>query len=85
MFEKPTEQLSELKVDMMDKTSYCNQRRIVLLDDTAKNLKDGEWFPHYCTRHGFRIYGSTTKLSGSRREYEYTDMELGNWEFSVEV
>lgn len=41
MFEKPTEQLSELKVDMMDKTSYCNQRRIVLLDDTAKNLKDG--------------------------------------------
>ncbi|KAI5363979.1 Putative Zinc finger, RING-type, IBR domain, Zinc finger, RING/FYVE/PHD-type, TRIAD [Septoria linicola] len=43
MFEKPTEQLSELKVDMMDKTSYCNQRRIVLLDDTAKNLKDGNW------------------------------------------
>ncbi len=44
MFEKPTEQLSELKVDMMDKTSYCNQRRIVLLDDTAKNLKDGELY-----------------------------------------
>lgn len=42
MFEKPTEQLSSLKVEMMDKTSYCNRRRIILLDDTAKNLKEGK-------------------------------------------
>jgi len=41
MFEKPIEQLEKLKVDMMDKTSYCNKRRIILLNDTAENLKTG--------------------------------------------
>jgi len=41
MFEKPIEQLENLKVDMMDKTSYCNKRRIILLNDTAENLKTG--------------------------------------------
>lgn len=40
MFEKPTDQLAALKVEMMDKTSYCNRRRVILLDDTAKRLKD---------------------------------------------
>ncbi|KAL8738520.1 MAG: hypothetical protein Q9181_000679 [Wetmoreana brouardii] len=43
MFEKPTAELSGLKVDMMDKTSYCNKRRVILLEDTAVNLKTGEW------------------------------------------
>jgi ariadne-1 len=43
MFEKPTEALAGLKVEMMDKTSYCTRRRIILLDDTAKNLKDGQF------------------------------------------
>ncbi|UJO21663.1 E3 ubiquitin-protein ligase dbl4 [Fulvia fulva] len=43
MFEKPTDALASLKVDMMDKTSYCMKRRIVLLDDTAENLKKGNW------------------------------------------
>ncbi|MCJ1227257.1 hypothetical protein MMC12_003912 [Toensbergia leucococca] len=43
MFEKPTTELAALKVDMMDKTSYCNKRRIILLSDTADNLKRGEW------------------------------------------
>ncbi|KAL9636557.1 MAG: hypothetical protein Q9164_002752 [Protoblastenia rupestris] len=43
MFEKPTTELAALKVDMMDKTAYCNKRRVILLDDTAQNLKDGEW------------------------------------------
>ncbi|GAB7360966.1 hypothetical protein MBLNU230_g0949t1 [Neophaeotheca triangularis] len=43
MFEKPTDQLAGLKVEMMDKTSYCNKRRVILLDDTAKKLKDGIW------------------------------------------
>ncbi|KAJ9627107.1 hypothetical protein H2203_003568 [Taxawa tesnikishii (nom. ined.)] len=43
MFEKHTDQLAGLKVEMMDKTSYCNKRRIILLDDTAENLKKGNW------------------------------------------
>ncbi|KAI9723651.1 MAG: hypothetical protein M1812_000951 [Candelaria pacifica] len=43
MFEKQTSELAGLKVDMMDKTAYCNKRRIILLSDTAQNLKDDEW------------------------------------------
>ncbi|KAL8768453.1 MAG: hypothetical protein Q9209_005359 [Squamulea sp. 1 TL-2023] len=43
MFEKPTAELSGLKVDIMDKTTYCLQRRVILLEDTAVNLKNGEW------------------------------------------
>ncbi|KAF1356252.1 hypothetical protein BDV97DRAFT_286539 [Delphinella strobiligena] len=39
MFEKSTDQLAALKVEMMDKTTYCNKRRVILLDDTAENLK----------------------------------------------
>ncbi|KAK5001296.1 E3 ubiquitin-protein ligase dbl4, partial [Elasticomyces elasticus] len=42
MFEKPTDQIAGLKVEMMDKTAYCNKRRVILLDDTAVNLKQGE-------------------------------------------
>lgn len=42
MFEKPTDQLAGLKVEMLDKTAYCNRRRVILLDDTAKNLKEGK-------------------------------------------
>jgi ariadne-1 len=45
MFEKPTDQLQGLKVEMMDKTAYCNKRRIILLSDTAENLKNGRSFP----------------------------------------
>ncbi|KAI9685009.1 MAG: hypothetical protein M1822_005401 [Bathelium mastoideum] len=41
MFEKPTDQLAALKVEMMDKTTYCTRRRIILLSDTAENLKNG--------------------------------------------
>ena len=45
MFEKPIQDLSDskLKVDIMDKTSYCNKRRIILLEDTADNLAKGNW------------------------------------------
>jgi len=39
MFEKPIDQLADLKVPMLDKTSYCIRRRIILLSDTAENLK----------------------------------------------
>jgi len=45
MFEKPIGELadSKLKVDIMDKTSYCNKRRVILLADTADNLANGVW------------------------------------------
>jgi len=49
MFEKPIDQLQGLKVDMMDKTSYCNKRRIILLNDTAENLKQGMDIYHVTT------------------------------------
>ncbi|KAI9787600.1 MAG: hypothetical protein M1839_000131 [Geoglossum umbratile] len=42
MFEKPTNELSELKVDILNKTAYCQKRRIILLSDTAENLKNGK-------------------------------------------
>ncbi|CRK44658.1 hypothetical protein BN1723_019507, partial [Verticillium longisporum] len=40
MFEKPVTDLADrkLKVDILDKTSYCNKRRIILLETTAENL-----------------------------------------------
>ncbi|KAL3426267.1 IBR domain-containing protein [Phlyctema vagabunda] len=45
MFEKPVTDLadSKLKVEIMDKTSYCNKRRVILLADTADNLANGRW------------------------------------------
>ncbi|KAK3319805.1 hypothetical protein B0T19DRAFT_445599 [Cercophora scortea] len=44
MFEKPVAELQDpkLKVEIMDKTSYCNKRRVILLDDTAQNLAEGK-------------------------------------------
>jgi ariadne-1 len=43
MFEKPIADLADqnLKIDILDKTSYCNKRRLILLDDTANNLATG--------------------------------------------
>ncbi|KAI1325551.1 IBR domain-containing protein [Xylariaceae sp. FL0255] len=45
MFEKPVTELAEskLKVEIMDKTAYCNKRRVILLEDTADNLANGRW------------------------------------------
>ncbi|KAK2871863.1 hypothetical protein FQN49_002751 [Arthroderma sp. PD_2] len=43
MFERPISELAGLKVDILDKTAYCNKRRVILLSDTAENLKAGEW------------------------------------------
>lgn len=45
MFEKPVTDLADpkLKVEIMDKTSYCNKRRVILLADTADNLANGVW------------------------------------------
>ncbi|KAK5084956.1 hypothetical protein LTR70_002131 [Exophiala xenobiotica] len=42
MFEKPVADLAGLKVDILDKTTYCLRRREILLVDTAENLKKGE-------------------------------------------
>ena len=43
MFEKPVTELAaqKLKVDIIDKTAYCNRRRLILLEDTAQNLAEG--------------------------------------------
>lgn len=58
MFEKQPDQLASLKVQMMDKTAYCTQRHIILLDDTAKNLKEGTYFesrpPTFSANHRYR-------------------------------
>jgi len=45
MFEKPVTELADpkKKVEIMDKTSYCNKRRVILLKDTADNLANGGW------------------------------------------
>lgn len=41
MFEKPTDQLAGLKVEILDKTAYCLKRRTILLTTTADELKSG--------------------------------------------
>ncbi|TVY54427.1 E3 ubiquitin-protein ligase dbl4, partial [Lachnellula cervina] len=48
MFEKPVTELADakLKVEIMDKTSYCNKRRVILLADTADNLANEVWTWH---------------------------------------
>ncbi|KAI1612501.1 ubiquitin-conjugating enzyme E2 [Exophiala viscosa] len=43
MFEKPVNELGSLKVEILDKTTYCNRRREILLSDTAENLKKDLW------------------------------------------
>jgi ariadne-1 len=58
MFEKPIDQLQTLKVDMMDKTSYCTKRRIILLNDTAENLKAGTWEKPARPLRGYRQLSS---------------------------
>jgi len=43
LFEKPADQLATAKKEMMDKTAYVNNRRIILLEDTAKGLQEQSW------------------------------------------
>ncbi|KAI5776894.1 hypothetical protein EDC01DRAFT_719912 [Geopyxis carbonaria] len=43
LFEKPPDQLATSKKEMMDRTAYVNNRRRILLEDTAQGLKDGRW------------------------------------------
>jgi len=39
---KSTNELANLKVEILDLTTYCQRRRVILLSDTADNLKKGE-------------------------------------------
>lgn len=41
LFEKPTDVLPSIKIQMLDKFSYVSQRRKILLDYVAKGLADG--------------------------------------------
>ncbi|KAI5858128.1 hypothetical protein BZA05DRAFT_116256 [Tricharina praecox] len=43
LFEKPPDQLRESKKEMMDRTAYVNNRRRILLEDTAQGLKNERW------------------------------------------
>jgi ariadne-1 len=43
LFEKPPDQLAKSKKDMMDRTAYVNNRRRILLEDTAQGLKSERW------------------------------------------
>ena len=70
MFEKPVEQLAALKVEMMDKTTYCMRRKVVLLTDTAEKLKAGG------------TYSLSPRIFYPRRcSYALIDQ----WSFNVEI
>lgn len=43
MFEKPVAELGDMKVDILDKTTYCLKRREILLSHTAKDLREEKW------------------------------------------
>jgi len=43
MFEKPVDQIGTLKREILDKTTYCNKRRVTLLEHTAQELKKSGW------------------------------------------
>lgn len=43
LFERPMEVLAKEKAGVMDKTAYVGTRRRILLEDTAKGLRDERW------------------------------------------
>ena len=45
MFEKPVPELAKVKVEILDKVAYCTKRRMILLSDTAVNLREGMSHP----------------------------------------
>jgi ariadne-1 len=59
MFEKPVDQIADLKREILDKTTYCNKRRITLLEHTAMELKKGT--PH---NDDYSKYYTKTKTIG---------------------
>ena len=48
LFEKPPDQLAQSKKEMMDRTAYVNNRRRILLEDTAEGLKERRYVPRSC-------------------------------------
>ncbi|KKA28964.1 hypothetical protein TD95_000898, partial [Thielaviopsis punctulata] len=46
MFEKPVQELADpkQKTEIMDKTTYCNKRRVILLEYAAETLSKGRFF-----------------------------------------
>lgn len=63
MFEKPTDQLAALKVEMMDKISYCTKRRTIVLTTTADELRIGKLHPPLIPVHMLtlrQVVGSST-------------------------
>jgi ariadne-1 len=42
MFEKPVDNLASLKLQMLDKTTYCQKRQGIILSHTAEFLKTGK-------------------------------------------
>ncbi|KAL9048964.1 MAG: hypothetical protein Q9162_007462 [Coniocarpon cinnabarinum] len=74
LFEKPTDQLKDLKVEMMDKISYCSKRRVIVLDTTAQTLSTG--------RFGFPLFiaDPTTPFHGL-----LTWLFTGGWKFNVDL
>jgi ariadne-1 len=47
LFESTAQELSEKKVEILDRTAYCSKRRIILLSDTAELLKQGMCMPSF--------------------------------------
>jgi ariadne-1 len=43
LFELPTEDLGKKKIEMLDRTTYCNKRREILLSTTADELANSGW------------------------------------------
>jgi len=43
LFELPTEDLGKKKIEMLDRTTYCNKRREIMLSTTADELAVGGW------------------------------------------
>ena len=43
LFEKPVSELPDRKLDILNKTGYCNSRRVILLSATAESLKKGKF------------------------------------------
>jgi hypothetical protein len=55
--------LANLKVDILDKTSYCTKRRMILLSDTAENLKNGIVSLHPYSQQSTDFLGQVSGIS----------------------
>ena len=76
MFEKPTSELAELKVDILDKTAYCNARRVILLSDTAVVLKRGKSTRNKLPDCPFCCHVELTLLGSRRMDLQHESEQL---------